>query len=129
MTLAMADADILPEEINYLNLHGTSTQLNDRIETQAVKLAFGKEAYNIPMSATKSQIGHPQGATGSAGIGAALLAISEGIIPPTINLEVPDPECDLDYVPNVARQAPVDAALCNCIGFGSKNSALILKRP
>jgi 3-oxoacyl-[acyl-carrier-protein] synthase II len=129
MTLAMADADILPEEINYLNLHGTSTQLNDRIETQAVKLAFGKEAYNIPMSATKSQIGHPQGATGSAGIGAALLAISEGIIPPTINLEVPDPECDLDYVPNVARLAPVDAALCNCIGFGSKNSALILKRP
>jgi 3-oxoacyl-[acyl-carrier-protein] synthase II len=129
MTLAMTDAAILPEQIDYLNLHGTSTQLNDRIETQSVKLAFGKEAYNIPMSATKSQIGHPQGATGSAGIGAALLAISEGIIPPTINLEVPDPECDLDYVPNVAREATVDAALCNCIVFGSKNSALILKRP
>jgi len=129
MTLAMADAGISPEQIGYVNLHGTSTQLNDRIETQAVKLAFGKEAYKIPMSATKSQIGHPQGATGSAGIGAALLAINEGIIPPTINLDIADPECDLDYVPNVARKAPVDAALCNCIGFGSKNSALILKRP
>ncbi len=129
MALAMADADISPEEINYVNLHGTSTQLNDRIETQAVKLAFGKAAYKIPMSATKSQIGHPQGATGSAGIGAALLAMNEGIIPPTINLDIPDPECDLDYVPNVAREATVDAALCNCIGFGSKNSALILRRP
>jgi 3-oxoacyl-[acyl-carrier-protein] synthase II len=129
MKLAMADADISPEQINYVNLHGTSTQLNDRIETQAVKLAFGKEAYDIPMSATKSQIGHPQGATGSAGIGAALLAISEGVIPPTINLDIPDSDCDLDYVPNVARQVKVDAALCNCIGFGSKNSALILKRP
>lgn len=129
MTLAMEDAGVLPEQIDYVNLHGTSTQLNDRIETQAVKLAFGKEAYKIPMSATKSQIGHPQGATGSAGIGAALLAINEGIIPPTINLDFPDPECDLDYVPNVARNSPVAAALCNCIGFGSKNSALILKRP
>lgn len=129
MKLAMADADLSPEQINYVNLHGTSTQLNDRIETQAVKLAFGREAYNIPMSATKSQIGHPQGATGSAGIGAALLAISEGVIAPTINLDIADPECDLDYVPNVARNATVDAALCNCIGFGSKNSALILKRP
>jgi 3-oxoacyl-[acyl-carrier-protein] synthase II len=129
MKLAMDDANVSPEEINYVNLHGTSTQLNDRIETQAVKLAFGKEAYNIPMSATKSQIGHPQGATGSAGIGAALLAISEGVIAPTINLDIPDPDCDLDYVPNVARNATVDAALCNCIGFGSKNSALILKRP
>lgn len=128
MTLAMADAEIAPEQIDYVNLHGTSTQLNDRIETQAVKLAFGKGAYKIPMSATKSQIGHPQGATGSAGIAAALLAINEGIIPPTINLDVADPECDLDYVPNVARKASVNAALCNCIGFGSKNSALILKK-
>ncbi len=128
MTLAMADAEIAPEQIDYVNLHGTSTQLNDRIETQAVKLAFGKGAYKIPMSATKSQIGHPQGAAGSAGIAAALLAIDEGIIPPTINLDVADPSCDLDYVPNVARKASVNAALCNCIGFGSKNSALILKK-
>ena len=129
MTLAMEDAGLSPKQIGYVNLHGTSTQLNDRIETQAVKKAFGKEAYNIPMSATKSQIGHPQGATGSAGIGAALLAIDQSIIPPTINLDVADPECDLDYVPNKSREATVDAALCNCIGFGSKNSALILKRP
>lgn len=129
MKLAMEDAGISPEQIGYVNLHGTSTQLNDRIETQAVKKAFGKEAYNIPMSATKSQIGHPQGATGSAGIGAALLAINKGILPPTINLDVADPECDLDYVPNTSREATVDAALCNCIGFGSKNSALILTKP
>lgn len=129
MTLAMEDAGVLPEQIDYVNLHGTSTQLNDRIETQAVKLAFGKTAYEIPMSATKSQIGHPQGATGAAGIGATLLAMNEGIIPPTINLDVADPLCDLDYVPNTAREANVNAALCNCIGFGSKNSALILRKP
>src|SRR5215203_1145777 len=129
MTLAMDDAGIKPEQIEYVNLHGTSTQLNDRIETQAVKLAFGKAAYDIPMSATKSQIGHPQGATGAAGIGATLLAMNEGVIPPTINLDIADPLCDLDYVPNTARAGKVDAALCNCIGFGSKNSALILKRP
>ena len=128
MTLALEDAGMSPEQIDYVNLHGTSTQLNDRIETQAVKLAFGKEAYRIPMSGTKSQIGHPQGATGAAGIGAALLAITDGIIPPTINLDVTDPECDLDYVPNEARTGNVDAALCNCIGFGSKNSALVLRR-
>lgn len=126
MTLALNDAELQPQDIEYVNLHGTSTQLNDRIETQAVKLAFGDHAYAIPMSATKSQIGHPQGATGAAGIAAALLAINEGIIPPTINLDIPDPDCDLDYVPNQARPATVKAALCNCIGFGSKNSALIL---
>lgn len=128
MSLAMADAGIAPEEIDYVNLHGTSTQLNDRIETHAVKLAFGDHAYKIPMSATKSQIGHPQGATGAAGIGATLLALNKSVIAPTINLDIPDPACDLDYVPNVSRKAEVKVALCNCIGFGSKNSALILKR-
>lgn len=127
MTLAMADAGIEPDEIDYVNLHGTSTQLNDRIETQAVKLAFGEHAYRIPLSATKSQIGHPQGATGAAGIGATLLALNEGTVAPTINLDIPDPDCDLDYVPLQARMAEVRTALCNCIGFGSKNSALILK--
>ena len=127
MTLAMADAGITPSDVDYVNLHGTSTQLNDRIETQAVKKAFGDAAARIPMSGTKSQIGHPQGATGAAGIGAALLALYEGCIPPTINLEMPDPECDLDYVPNAAREAAVNTALCNCIGFGSKNSALVLR--
>lgn len=128
MTLAMQDAGMAPEDIDYVNLHGTSTQLNDRIETQAVKRAFGKQAYRIPMSATKSQIGHPQGASGAAGIGVALLALNEGTIAPTINLDTPDPVCDLDYVPNTARKAVVNTALCNCIGFGSKNSAIILKR-
>jgi 3-oxoacyl-[acyl-carrier-protein] synthase II len=93
-----------------------------------MKLALDGNARRIPMSATKSQIGHPQGATGSAGIGAALLALNKSIIPPTINLDVPDPECDLDYVPNEARQATVKTALCNCIGFGSKNSAMVLRK-
>jgi len=128
MTLAMQDAGIGPEEVGYVNLHGTSTQLNDRIETQAVKLAFGDHARSIPMSATKSQIGHPQGAAGAAGIGAALLAMNKGVIAPTINLDEPDPVCDLDYVPNIARDQDVNIALCNCIGFGSKNSALVLKK-
>ncbi len=128
MQLAMQDAGVLPEEINYINLHGTSTQLNDRIETKAIKNAFGARAYQIPMSATKSNIGHPQGASGAAGIGATLLALTENIIPPTINLDEADKNCDLDYVPNVAREREVKTALCNCIGFGSKNSALILEK-
>jgi 3-oxoacyl-[acyl-carrier-protein] synthase II len=127
MLLAMQDAALAPEEIDYVNLHGTATVLNDRIETKAVKLAFGARAYKIPMSATKSQIGHPQGASGAAGIGAALLALNENVIAPTINLDTPDAECDLDYVPNAARRAEVKTALCNCIGFGSKNSALIVQ--
>lgn len=127
MTLSMEDAGVSASEIDYVNLHGTSTQLNDRIETQAVKLAFGDSAYKIPMSATKSQVGHPQGAAGAAGIGAALLAMNEGVIAPTINLEEADPACDLDYVPNTARAATVRTALCNCIGFGSKNSAIVLR--
>ena len=126
MTLAMNDAGIEPEQIEYINLHGTSTQLNDRIETQAIKNAFGEHAYKIPLSATKSQVGHPQGASGAAGIGATLLALHQGIVPPTINLDEPDAACDLDYVPKTAREAKIEAALCNCIGFGSKNSALVL---
>jgi 3-oxoacyl-[acyl-carrier-protein] synthase II len=128
MALAMEDAGVTPADIDYVNLHGTATLLNDRIETRALKLALDGNAHRIPMSATKSQIGHPQGATGSAGIGAALLALNKGIIPPTINLEVPDPDCDLDYVPNASRRADVNTALCNCIGFGSKNSALVLRK-
>lgn len=127
MSLALADAGISPNEVDYVNLHGTSTQLNDRIETQALKLAFGEHAYEIPMSATKSQLGHPQGASGSAGIGATLMAMSESVIAPTINLDDQDELCDLDYVANQSRKAEVKTALCNCIGFGSKNSALILR--
>ncbi len=128
MSLALEDGNVASDEIDYINLHGTATQLNDRIETKAIKLAFGEKAYKIPMSATKSQIGHPQGASGAAGIGAALLALNKGIIAPTINLDEPDEACDLDYVPNVARSAEVKTALCNCIGFGSKNSALVLQK-
>jgi 3-oxoacyl-[acyl-carrier-protein] synthase II len=128
MTIAIEEAGISAEQIDYVNLHGTSTQLNDRIETVAVKKALGEHAQTIPMSATKSQVGHPQGASGAAGIGAALLAMERGIIAPTINLDVADPACDLNYVPNVSGRAEVNVALCNCIGFGSKNSALILKR-
>jgi len=128
MTLAMKDAGISPSEIAYVNLHGTSTQLNDRIETQAIKNAFGEHVYKLKTSATKSQIGHPQGASGAAGIGAALLAIKKGIIAPTINLDDQDEACDLDYTPNFAQKAEVNTALCNCIGFGSKNSALILQK-
>ncbi len=126
MTLAMQDAGISPEEVNYVNLHGTSTQLNDRIETQAIKNAFGRYAYELSTSATKSQIGHPQGASGSAGVGATLLALNENTIAPTINLDTPDELCDLDYTPNFAKEKSVRVALCNCIGFGSKNSALVL---
>ena len=128
MTIALEDAGRGPADVDYVNLHGTSTLLNDKIETQAVKLALGKRAYEVPMSATKSQVGHPQGASGAAGLGAALCAIATGSIPPTINLDEPDPECDLDYVPNVARRREVNVALCNCIGFGSKNSALVVEK-
>jgi 3-oxoacyl-[acyl-carrier-protein] synthase II len=128
MRIALADAGREPADIDYVNLHGTSTMLNDRIETSALKLAFNGHAKRIPMSATKSQIGHPQGASGSAGIGAALCAMHTNRIPPTINLDEPDPVCDLDYVPNQAREANVRIALCNCIGFGSKNSAMVIER-
>ncbi|HEX8177328.1 MAG TPA: beta-ketoacyl-[acyl-carrier-protein] synthase family protein [Pyrinomonadaceae bacterium] len=129
MMLALEDAGRSPDDVDYVNLHGTSTQLNDRIETQALKQAFGERARRIPMSATKSQIGHPQGASGAAGLGAALCAMQTNIIPPTINLDEPDPDCDLDYVPNRAREAQVRTAVCNCIGFGSKNSALVIEKP
>ena len=128
MSLALADAGIEPESVDYVNLHGTSTQLNDRIETQAIKLAFGAHAYNLSAAATKSQLGHPQGASGAAGIGATLLAFSENIIAPTINLDIPDENCDLNYTPNVAIEKEINVALCNCIGFGSKNSALVLEK-
>ncbi len=128
MKLALEDAGREPAEVDYVNLHGTSTILNDRIETSALKLAFNGQAIKIPMSATKSQIGHPQGASGAAGLGAALCAMHTGIIPPTINLDDADPKCDLDYVPNESRKADVSIALCNCIGFGSKNSALVVER-
>ena len=126
--LAMQQSGIGPGEVDYVNLHGTSTQLNDRIETRALKLALGEErARQVPMSALKSQIGHPQGACGAAGIAATLVAIQSGQLPPTLNLENADPECDLDYVPVAGRKKTVVHAVCNCIAFGSKNSALVLR--
>jgi 3-oxoacyl-[acyl-carrier-protein] synthase II len=126
MSVAIEDAGLGIGDMDYVNLHGTSTVLNDRIETRAIKHCFKEHAGRIPMSAIKSMIGHPQGASGAAGISAILFAMREGIIPPTLNLEQPDSDCDLDYVPRVPRRARVRYALTNCIGFGSKNSALVL---
>jgi len=126
--LAMQQAGIGPKNVDYVNLHGTSTQLNDRIETRALKLAFGEErARQVPMSALKSQIGHPQGACGAAGLAATLVAMENSQIPPTLNLDKADKDCDLDYVPDPGRRKRIEHAVCNCIAFGSKNSALVLR--
>ena len=126
--MAIEDAGVNAGDVDYVNLHGTSTELNDRIETRALKLALGDRAYRTAMSSLKSQIGHPQGASGAAGVAATVVAMIHGQIPPTINLEKPDADCDLDYVPEVGRKASVGNAVCNCIGFGSKNSALVLRK-
>ena len=128
MTEAIAKSGRAPEEIGYINYHGTSTVLNDAIESRCTRLAFGALAETIPGSSTKSMIGHPQGASGAAGVVASALALSRGYLPPTINQTDPDPNCDLDFIPNVGREADIEAALCNCLGFGSKNSALVLGR-
>ena len=129
MTLALEEAGLPPEALDYVSYHGTSTPLNDRVETRAARIAFGDAAPRIPGSSIKSMIGHAQGACGAAGVAATALAMRDGFLPPTINLDEPDPACDLDYVPNVSRPADISAALCNCIGFGSKNSALVIARP
>jgi len=126
--LAMREAGVSAPDIHYVNLHGTSTQLNDRIETRALKLALGEAARRVPMSALKSQIGHPQGACGAAGIAATLVAMEREQLPPTLNLDNPDPDCDLDYVPEAGRKVAIEHAICNCIAFGSKNSALALRK-
>ncbi len=128
IALAIAEAGCGPRDIDYVNLHGTSTQLNDRIETRALKLVLGEHAHSTPMSALKSQIGHPQGACGAAGVAATLVAMHHSQIPPTINLDTPDPDCDLDYVPESGRKHEIQYAVCNCIAFGSKNSALVLRK-
>ncbi|HEX5483356.1 MAG TPA: beta-ketoacyl-[acyl-carrier-protein] synthase family protein [Terriglobia bacterium] len=128
ISLALRQAGLSAQDVGYVNLHGTSTVLNDRIETRALKLALGERAYQVPCSALKSMIGHPQGACGAAGVAATLLAMRDNCLPPTINLDVPDPECDLDYIPRHFRPAKVNHAVCNCIAFGSKNSALALSR-
>ena len=128
MTMAMEQAGIGMGSVDYVNLHGTSTVLNDRIETRALKLTLGKRAYNVPCSALKSLIGHPQGACGAAGVAVTLLAMRDNRLPPTLNLDVPDPECDLDYIPHRSRPVQIEHAICNCIAFGSKNSALVVSR-
>lgn len=128
ITLALHEAQLSPQDIQYVSLHGTSTEMNDRVETKAVKLALADQAYKIPMSGLKSQIGHAQGACGAASVASTLIAMEHGRIPPTINLDKPDPDCDLDYVPDVGRRAQIEHAICNCVGFGSKNSALVLSR-
>lgn len=126
--LALKEAGVPPSAVDYINYHGTSTELNDRIETRAVKLAFDGHAYRLPGSSLKSLIGHPQGACGAAGVAATLLAMRDGVAPPTINVDEPDPECDLDYIPGRARRLAIEHAVANCIAFGSKNSALVLSR-
>ena len=128
MSLALADAGLSPEEIGYICAHGTGTVLNDPSETAAIKTTFGESAYRIPISANKSMIGHMFGAAGSISVITAVKAIQEGVIPPTINLDNPDPECNLDYVPHVARQAPVEAAIANAFGVGGQNATVAVQR-
>lgn len=128
MRMAINDAGLKPEEIDYINAHGTSTPLNDATETQAIKKVFGEHAQKIPISATKSMTGHLLGAAGSTEAIFTILTIRDGIIPPTINYDEPDPECDLDYVPNVARRQPVNTAISNAFGFGGTNATLVLKK-
>ncbi|MBM7607916.1 3-oxoacyl-[acyl-carrier-protein] synthase II [Lysinibacillus composti] len=125
---AIDDAGIDPTNVGYINAHGTSTPYNDLFETMAVKSVFGEHAYNLAMSSTKSMTGHLLGAAGGVETIFTALALKEGILPPTINLETPDPECDLDYVPNVAREANVEYAMSNSLGFGGHNASLLLKK-
>jgi 3-oxoacyl-[acyl-carrier-protein] synthase II len=129
MALAIGRSGRRPEEIGYVNYHGTSTVLNDAVESRCVRQLFGDHADQLAGSSVKSMIGHPQGASGAAGAVTAALALSRGFLPPTINQHHPDPACDLDVIPNHGRAAEVEAALCNCLGFGSKNSALVLGKP
>jgi beta-ketoacyl-acyl-carrier-protein synthase II len=128
MSLAMKTAGINANQVNYINAHGTATPLNDLSETRAIKAAFGNLAYNIPISSTKSMTGHMMGATGALEALFCVQAVRNNIIPPTINYETPDPDCDLDYVPNHARELDVDIALSNAFGFGGHNAVLVIKK-
>ncbi len=128
MTLALKDAQMNPEEITYINAHGTSTKLNDKIETLSMKKAFGQHSKKVMVSSTKSVTGHLLGAAGGVEFLACCLAIKDGVVPPTINYEHPDPECDLDYVPNTARKLQVSACMSNSLGFGGHNASLIVKK-
>jgi 3-oxoacyl-[acyl-carrier-protein] synthase II len=128
MQRAVADAHLEPEAVQYVAAHGTSTPLNDVTETRAIRAAFGTHADRLAVSSNKSMLGHTLGAAGAMSALAAVLAIRDGVIPPTINLDAPDPDCDLDYVPNVARPATIDAAIVNGFGFGGQNAVAVFTR-
>jgi 3-oxoacyl-[acyl-carrier-protein] synthase II len=128
MRAALADAALAPEQVGYINAHGTSTRVNDLVETLAIKAVFGEAAYRIPISSSKSMLGHLIGAAGAVELVISILALRQGVLPPTINYEVPDPACDLDYIPNVAREQRARHALSNSFGFGGQNASLIVSR-
>lgn len=128
MEQALQSAGLRPEQVDYINAHGTSTPLNDATETQAIKTCFGDYAYKVAISSTKSMLGHTFGAAGAIEAAISILSIVHGIMPPTINLEHPDPACDLDYIPNQARRGEVSVALSNSMGFGGHNASLVFKR-
>jgi 3-oxoacyl-[acyl-carrier-protein] synthase II len=128
MRWALADAGIPPDQVDYINAHGTSTPLNDAAETKAIKQVFGESAYNVAISSTKSMLGHAMGASGALEAIVCALTIHQGRIAPTINYETPDPDCDLDYTPNQARQQAVNITLSNSFGLGGQNACLVLKR-
>ncbi|MEE9276807.1 MAG: beta-ketoacyl-ACP synthase II [Dehalococcoidia bacterium] len=128
MTAALAHAQVRPSEVDYINAHGTSTPINDRVETMAIKQVFGEAAPGVAISSTKSMTGHLMGAAGAIEAVVCIKAINDGVVPPTINLDTPDPDCDLDYVPHKARQLDVRVAISNSFGFGGHNSCLVLKR-
>src|SRR4029077_1056585 len=126
MSAALREARVDAADIDYINAHGTSTRLNDLMETGAVKRVFGQRAAKIPMSSQKSMVGHLIGASGALEAAATALSLQRGVIPPTINQETPDPDCDLDYVPNTAREIPVRTAISNSFGFGGQNASLVM---
>lgn len=128
MKMALNDADLAPEEVGYINAHGTSTEYNDKFETMAIKTVFGEHAYKLAVSSTKSMTGHLLGAAGGIEAIFTILTLKEGILPPTINLDTPDPDCDLDYVPNAARKQEVNAAISNSLGFGGHNATIAFRK-
>jgi len=124
----LADAGIRPEEVDYINAHGTGTDLNDQMETKAIKAVFGQHAYNLSVSSIKAATGHMLGAAGAVELIATVLSLQNNIIPPTLNLENPDPECDLDYTPLQARSKPLSVAMSDSLGFGGHNAALVVRK-
>jgi 3-oxoacyl-[acyl-carrier-protein] synthase II len=128
LQMALADAQVRPDQIQYINAHGTSTDVNDRVETLAIKKVFGEHAYRVPVSSTKSMMGHLIAAAGATELILCLLAIRDQVLPPTMNYDTPDPDCDLDYIPNAARQAPCEIAASNSFGFGGQNITLVVSR-